>query len=785
MASLYERLKEMTRYDKENNAFELEVEPECHEFYKSLEPLFYVPTSVDDGPALAQPALAPGTPQPRRLIPPTILQLLDLRGDDAEDEDDNDNDNDKDDNDDERDDDVDRTETADINLDAGKVGGGQEPIGSSKRRRGDDDAEDDAEDNNDDDDDDDDDPKAGPSMRKRLRPTVPSDDSDDYLTHKLKRLHKHPSTPSPGDENDNQTPSATKPPASKPSPAKKGPRKPPSKPSSSKTRRQTSTTLSRSQGAEGGKRGGIPPNHTRGPRKWLARLVGTSAEERYAAPPTVLFDIRGEAVELLPSFHHEYARESFLALIRGIRRTCGDRPPDYTSGDGNGTAIKSVPYDVYKQWSPSQVGELLNTKAILVTGVPVEAPESFEGALRGLNRFLDASIICNDQSIDLGPTGNERLRRATLEEIIAISKSPERKAINFLDFPGPLPAGTPLVSDDTLDRVCYSATWSHHMPRKAADMSALTWTIAATPSTWHHVHVDSNGFGTVVVATYGRKLWALIRRKDDPYSSRPIDWAEDVIGYNDAVLDSEDYEVSYVILEPGTALVMPGGCPHMVVTLEDSTVFSGSHFYHGRSIRRHMFSLIISAAMPSATNTEHDECTISIMGRVVEMIGKACLTPNVVPDNLWHHLPEVSTTEGMKDVLVVCAVGRLLPVFFSQHVECQDEVAVISSNALRVARQIQASDKFRFSFAGRPLSFIGDIYEVYLQQVCRIYCHLLSEQGYPIPLEQIRRLRECDDFEPGFRGGPGGGKAPKQPDSLSDLRLDLAVECFIDFVLEK
>lgn len=206
-----------------------------------------------------------------------------------------------------------------------------------------------------------------------------------------------------------------------------------------------------------------------------------------------------------------------------------------------------------------------------MTGVPVEAPESFEGALRGLNRFLDASIICNgkhrsaktpcrlltchvDQSIDLGPTGNERLRRATLEEIIAISKLPERKAINLLDFPGPLPAGTPLVSDDTLDRVCYSATWSHSKPRKAADMSALTWTIAATPSTWHHVHIDSNGFGTVVVATYGRKLWALIRRKDDLSSSRPIDWAADVVGYNDAVLDSEDYEVSYVILEPGTAL---------------------------------------------------------------------------------------------------------------------------------------------------------------------------------------------------------------------------------------
>lgn len=57
--------------------------------------------------------------------------------------------------------------------------------------------------------------------------------------------------------------------------------------------------------------------------------------------------------------------------------------------------IKCVLFDLYRQWSPSQVGELLKTKAILVTGVPVQAPGSFEDAIKGLNRFLDASVICN------------------------------------------------------------------------------------------------------------------------------------------------------------------------------------------------------------------------------------------------------------------------------------------------------------------------------------------------------------------------------------------------------
>ncbi|KAG5220266.1 hypothetical protein IMY05_C4635000300 [Salix suchowensis] len=156
VASLYQRLKEMTRYDKANDVFELEVEPGCREFYKSLESLFYLPTSANDGPASAPPTLAPGTPQtpppntsnhppaagpsglnaPRVNSPPPDGPLnsppntsSNISGDPdvgigkgimAEDPEGSgkrkrgDNDND------ERDDDADRRENPNINLDAGK-----------------------------------------------------------------------------------------------------------------------------------------------------------------------------------------------------------------------------------------------------------------------------------------------------------------------------------------------------------------------------------------------------------------------------------------------------------------------------------------------------------------------------------------------------------------------------------------------------------------------------------------------------------------------------------------
>lgn len=234
--------------------------------------------------------------------------------------------------------------------------------------------------------------------------------------------------------------------------------------------------------------------------------------------------------------------------------------------------IEIIHYNDYMQWGPSLIGEKLKTKAILITNLPGNFPTSFEDAIRDLNRFLDASIICHgksrsnetirhltltphvDNSMEMGPTGEERHRKTTLQEIIEISKSPDAKAINCLDFPGPLPAETPLAFDDTLDRVCYSATWDMDRPRETVNMADMTWTIAATPHTWHHLHVDANGFGTMAVPSYGRKLWALFRRKDDRGASRPIYWSNTMEGINANVLESEEYEASYAILEPGTAL---------------------------------------------------------------------------------------------------------------------------------------------------------------------------------------------------------------------------------------
>lgn len=76
--------------------------------------------------------------------------------------------------------------------------------------------------------------------------------------------------------------------------------------------------------------------------------------------------------------------ECFHALLRVIRRTWGDAPPNYTMGDGSGHMVQAIPYAEYPKYSPAQLREILKTNTILLTGLPVQA-DGFESVMRGLN----------------------------------------------------------------------------------------------------------------------------------------------------------------------------------------------------------------------------------------------------------------------------------------------------------------------------------------------------------------------------------------------------------------
>ncbi|KAF9494583.1 hypothetical protein BDN71DRAFT_1431662 [Pleurotus eryngii] len=215
------------------------------------------------------------------------------------------------------------------------------------------------------------------------------------------------------------------------------------------------------------------PTHVDSTQPFVPVLVGTSKEPHFVAPVQTLYDIQGGVVELSPSFHHESHLKSVVALIDSIHRTYGDLAPPYTSGEA-GSLIMSVSYKDYQEWASSgRLGDELNTRVILVMGVPTLPPKTFPNAVRDLSTSLNASLICHDLSTVMGPEGTECHWEATLVDLINISKSPDVKSLNFLDIPGPLPVDILLVHNDTLNRACYPLTWDVHQPRECVDMLSL------------------------------------------------------------------------------------------------------------------------------------------------------------------------------------------------------------------------------------------------------------------------------------------------------------------------
>ncbi|KAF4569325.1 hypothetical protein EYR36_009115 [Pleurotus pulmonarius] len=331
-------------------------------------------------------------------------------------------------------------------------------------------------------------------------------------------------------------------------------------------------------------------------------LVGTSQDKRFSGPAQKLYDIRGEPVEFNPRFHAIQRTPQLDLGVDHWHSTCLPRQaPPYTSGQP-GKIITPVSYDEYQQWAASgRLGEELNTRVILVTGVPLPRHQTFADAVKDLSTRLTAPLTCHD-------------------------------------------------------------------------MAALQWTIAATPWTWHHLHIDTNGFGTLAMSTYGRKLWAVFRRKDDPCGTRPVCWQHLPKLYDDTVLNSDEYDVDYAILEPGAAL------------------------------------------------------------------------PVDIPHRFSSQFADIKTTEGAKDILVVCVVARLLQPLFYDHASDPNYIASVSNSAHEVIQEIQGSHSHKFeSPSGEEIDFYTDIYQPYLRHATKMMSKISEAKGFEEKLSHPLRDIELDD----------------------------------------
>ncbi|KAJ8496436.1 hypothetical protein ONZ45_g12442 [Pleurotus djamor] len=320
----------------------------------------------------------------------------------------------------------------------------------------------------------------------------------------------------------------------------------------------------------------------------------------------VIYDVHGEPVQVKPIVSNPQYGRVLQALFQGMLQSSLDLPPQYTSSTrGRGLMIQALNYEAYERLSFRGLDIHLKDGPVLITGVPEHVqPNTFREAILSMERPLDTELLCCDLSLPPGPNGTGQWRKVSLKELVRVCADPDQE--NHLacsPLPGPLSANLPFVHEDTLDRVCYRASWTYGDQRPPPDLSILQWDTVSTPWNFGCVRVHTSGFLSVISPVWGRILYAVFRRKDDPHGFRPIDWNNVT-----AVLTSSEYDVDYAVLEPGTTMFLPAGCPYAVLHLDEPTVAHGSLHYLGGSIVKHMFGFLHNAAMPRIADTtvHHD-----------------------------------------------------------------------------------------------------------------------------------------------------------------------------------
>ncbi|KAG6824884.1 hypothetical protein H0H93_001412, partial [Arthromyces matolae] len=128
----------------------------------------------------------------------------------------------------------------------------------------------------------------------------------------------------------------------------------------------------------------------------------------------------------------------------------------------------------------------------------------------------------------------------------------------------------------------------------------MRWSIACTPFALHALHIDSNGFNTIVRVETGGKLWVFATPKSGSFADfGQVDMYDEK--YDMYSLESDKWDFHLLVLGPGDTL---GGHFYCTPTLKDSVFGLYHHF----------------ASDLTVTNTEHDQASLETLTRILAMI---------------------------------------------------------------------------------------------------------------------------------------------------------------------
>ncbi|KAG6914138.1 hypothetical protein DXG01_002233 [Tephrocybe rancida] len=298
-----------------------------------------------------------------------------------------------------------------------------------------------------------------------------------------------------------------------------------------------------------------------------------------------------------------------------------DGLPRYLSPDPlirKSSALEIIAPHVYADLHPSNILRKLRTANIVVVGGPMLA-RAFDKHSLGLLANLEATITHHGL---------------------------------FAAHPG---AKIPQSAD-----YAWSSTQgsSFCKRQKLYPVTEMRWGLASTGGTYHHFHINADGYGTFMVVDHGYKLWFLASPKSRDFG-----------------------EFASINLYMG----------------------SGGHFY-GSSTLRDMFAAIIHIFFAGnlLTNTDHGSVSHAI-SMCIHTASLRCLTSPTPPGFARDltHVPDVATWDSVLDLLFLCNYFELYCVL--QGLQFQDPPSVRELKRVIKNRQ-QARSLIHWFFLSHTLT---------------------------------------------------------------------------------
>ncbi|KAJ3500229.1 hypothetical protein NLJ89_g9887 [Agrocybe chaxingu] len=421
------------------------------------------------------------------------------------------------------------------------------------------------------------------------------------------------------------------------------------------------------------------------------RLDSTEAPPKIKGMSINLWDTHGNVVQLEPEVHFEEDNEFLQTLVGFMEQFyLGGRPQHVA--DTENSAIAILTYEEYSALTPKLFQSLLSKKhAIVVKNWPTPDVQFNEAGLDTLEAPSVITLqVLADQSIKVGQNQNLRLRDGTVAQLLEASFLPSGKILNALEFPlSESPSGS-MFQPFSTDMAAWRATkglvgaWSESQ----IPVSDIRWALAALQWAMSFWHIDSDGFCTFVDVLCGQKWWMIGVPPEGIAELRTMFLRP---GFDPQKINEKIWKIEGILLPRGSRLFMRPNVPHAVVT-PSASICHGGHFYCMSTIQQTSASLMHSFVCSTyITNTTHHPSRL-LLRRMIQFCHQGIVRD--VPKQGRDHLPDVTTIQGVVDLLTLCNLNILGNVLDHRTYSApnQQEDAPISDGERRRWMELDVND---------------------------------------------------------------------------------------------